>query len=187
MANRIGTIFFPKDQARLLKDVEKEYVQTITDKEFTEVFSNTFLSWQQVEAQLFLIFNTLLPTKNANLTSAAFHAVMNLDARLAMIGAVAEQQLRVAAPKLLETWTELVDDTRSEARKRNRLAHFSLHRHSGTNRGKTGLRLRPSIYDSRPSGADYGIEELRRFRVAFLKLEEALGKYNDELRKVVPR
>lgn len=164
----------------------RDVVQFAED-EFTSLFANTFLSWQRVESQLFLIFNTLLPTKNVNLTSAVFHAVMSLDARLGMIDALAHQQLQTSYPELLEEWRGLRVGTKKHAKKRNRLAHFSLHHHSGPDTTKSGYRLRPSIFDVRPTDSDFGAEDLRRFQASFLRLEEELTKHNDRLRKALPR
>jgi hypothetical protein len=151
------------------------------EREFVDYFSNTFLSWQKVEAQLFLIFNTLFPSSNNRLVSASFHSIVSLDGRLSMISAVAELQLEKNA-HLIKEWNELKQKTKKLSQKRNYLAHFSLHKQS--TKDKDELRLKPSIFDSRPSQKDYGINELRQFRISFIKLEEALSKYNDKLRKL---
>lgn len=188
LAETLGPIATPKLTLQSIAEHYAQYLEVTHDREFTDIFANTFLSWQDVEARLFLIFHALVPTKdNGTLASVAFHAVMNLDARLAMISAVAQVQLEKKHKTLYEKWGDLVEDTRKEARKRNRLAHFSLQRHTSKNRGKSGLRLRPSIYDARPSNADYGMNELRRFKTAFQKLAGELEAFKDEVRKVVPR
>src|SRR5437879_13537053 len=70
-------------------------------REFTQTFTTAFTSWQNVEAELFLLFNTLVPTKSPTLTSAAFHAVMSLDARLAMITAVVQVKMKLKMYKAL--------------------------------------------------------------------------------------
>jgi len=96
-----------------------------------------------------------------------------------MINALAEQQLQ-EHPKVLEEWEPLSNKVKKTSKKRNYLAHFSLHRH--TKNGVVELRLRPSIHDSRPSNKDYGVEELRQFKITFRKLHEELVKFHDKLK-----
>jgi len=168
-------------QARFkeLEEAEERFRQSLRPVIFARVFTDTFLSWQSVEAELFLIFNTLFTEASGRLISASFHSVISLDARLAMISSLAEMQL-IEHPALLEEWGTLTNKVRKTSKKRNYLAHFSLHEHTT----KTGveLGLRPSIYDSRPSTKDYGEAEMRQFADSFRKLHEELLTFHDQIR-----
>lgn len=146
------------------------------EREFEREFTNTFLSWQKLERLLFVTLLVLMTSvTNLRLLSALFHAVMSLDARLGMVSAVAQLQLQREHPNLWKEWTDLVDVIRKEAKKRNRMAHFSLHDVSvGKN---VGLRLKPSEWDLRPSTADFGASDLRKFGRDFAALEAKMSAY----------
>lgn len=149
--------------------------------EFQKTFTNTFLSWQKVEASLFLLFAVLHKREKLTLLSGAFHSVISLDGRLAMVGAVLALQFE-DDDALLAEWGKLSNKVRKVSKKRNYLAHFSLH--EITKRGRKEFRLRPSELDFRKSGKDYGVEEMKQFAETFSALHAELSAF---ILKVQPR
>ncbi len=156
-----------------------------SEQEFMDTFARTFLAWQNVEAQLFLLFNTLVRTQDHNLTSAVFHSVVSLEVRLAMVSAAIQIAL-ARKSALLKKWETVKNKIENRYRNRNTLAHFSLSGHT-SGRGKFSLRLRPSIFNVRASKQDYDCRQLKEFGITFTQLATDLRAFTDDLLRVVPQ
>src|SRR5690348_9523475 len=93
-------------------------------EEFYIAFAKAFLGWQHVEDVIFEFFAELFKGTNPDSLSAAFHAVITFDGRLAMVDEAF--RVRVKDPMIVGEWKQLHKKIRKKATSRNTLAHLSL-------------------------------------------------------------
>jgi hypothetical protein len=150
-------------------------------KEFFEAYGRAMLQWQYVEANLFLIFSSLIRGRDHHAVSAAYHAVVNLNSKLDMITEV----MRVLFPEapLLSDWERLRKKVSKQSANRNVLAHFVVLGHlSAEAEGPVTLRLARSIYDVRHrTPAEYDLNQIATWDKSFGILADKLDIFGKEL------
>ena len=144
--------------------------------EFLYSLASALLSWQPVEAALFMIFNFLVgPHKNPNVLSATYHTVVNFNIRLAMIDAVAGLVLK--DDPYLSEWEKLSKRASKAAKNRNVLVHFGLVTHTD-HKGDKSLRLQPSAFDvTEQPGLQYDMKHIREWHDSFNVLSRDLNAF----------
>jgi hypothetical protein len=92
---------------------------------FRNEFAQAFIHWQFVESELFKIFSYLVASSQGGALTAAFHAVINFNSKVAMTDA-AGQFLLPLRPLLLLEWNSLRNKLQRLAKRRNQIAHFQI-------------------------------------------------------------
>jgi hypothetical protein len=150
-------------------------------KEFFEAYGRAMLGWQYVEAELFLIFSSLIRGKDHHVVSAAYHAVVNLNSKLDMI----TEAIQVAFPEtlLFSEWEKLRKKIQTSARNRNKLAHYMLLGHLPKQAdGLVTLRLAPSLHDARhKSRAELDTKRIAAWDESFNELSHKIDAFGKEL------
>jgi hypothetical protein len=93
--------------------------------DFHKALGQALTEWQVVEGNLFTVFHRLMASKRKGVTSACYHAVTALEARLSMTDEVAHLAL-ASSPALLERWIDLKSKISRKKGLRNSLAHGEL-------------------------------------------------------------
>jgi hypothetical protein len=156
-------------------------------KEFFETYGRAMLQWQFVEANLFLIFNSLIRGRDHHIVSAAYHAVINFNSKLEMI----TEAIQVAFPEtpLFTEWERLRKKISKQARNRNVLAHYALLGHLPTGaKDSVTLRLARSIFDVRHKGhAEYDLKQIAAWGDSFTAAAGELDAFSKKLAAALPR
>jgi hypothetical protein len=148
-------------------------------KLFFEALGETIVAWQEVEKGLYTIFHRLILSRRKGVTSAAYHSLSSLEARLAMTHAAAHYAL---SPDLLKKWIKLHGTFRRKKDIRNKVAHFDM--------GLTKVNKRPVPYlAGKPYDATASIKypdgnaprmnrrQLQRFRNDFHSFAQELLRF----------
>ncbi len=150
--------------------------------EFMETLAAAITQWQPVEMSLFGVFSALLGPAHYAIASAAFHAIINFNTRLAVVDAAAHVAL-AGKPELAE-WTTLHNRMNKRSKKRNELVHFMILWQDGEEGEETPIALlRPSIFDinADPNRA-YDVKQIGEIRASFGVLAHDLGQFAGRLR-----
>lgn len=138
-------------------------------KSFFESLGRAVGQFSIVEHQLFGIFNRLISAHDGQTASAAFYSVINLNSRIDMVHAVAQQRLDDS--ELLSEWKNLRSRLKSLARTRNSIVHWSVVVHAPTGE----WLLTPSFLDANKDH-QFGQPE---FQLDWERLNEAQNDFHD--------
>ena len=148
--------------------------------ELLEALATAITQWQHVEMELYQIFERLLQCPKAEVTSGAFHAVINFSTRLGMTHAAAHIALR-GTPHLA-TWKNLHNRMTRRVKRRNELVHFILlHDARDPKRGPVS-KLQPSIFDvnARSKGPkEYTCKDIIEISLSFGQLAKDLWDFRE--------
>jgi hypothetical protein len=145
-------------------------------EKFLLAFARSVLTWQEVERNLYLIFDALVRHDDHRLPSAAFHAVHVLRTRTAMVTAVAKILLDQS---LFSKWKSLSKKITTQSKDRNKLAHFTLMGHLCSD-GTVILKLAPSIFVVSTSPNDEcNIDRIEEFQRSFESLSTEMSDFRD--------
>jgi hypothetical protein len=147
--------------------------------EFFETYGRTMLAWQDVEMNLFFIFNTLIRSPDYNVASAMYRAVTNLNTKLDMITEAVKAAF--ANNELSSEWVKLRKRIEDRARKRNLLAHYTI-LGDLSNGGHLTLWLARSVFDIRnKKRVVIGLRELRMYNDLFGEASQMLDTFRKKL------
>jgi hypothetical protein len=150
---------------------------------FFERLGRAVGNWQLVEMQLFRVYARLARCENADVASAAFHAIVGFRVRLDITDAAAQTAL---TGQTLAAWDALYRRTRRLSKRRNLLAHFVVV--YGINKPtlpEHGPFLQPSVFDvtRRPKPTDKPIDasRIKAMGDSFTRLSNTFSSFADKL------
>lgn len=153
-------------------------------KVFFENLGYAIGTWQHVEMQLFRIYSRLVRCENYYVASAAFHSIINFNARLGMTDAAASVAF-ASDEAALKRWVRLEDRCNKRSKMRNKLAHFIVMYGINKPISESGPFLTPSIYDVRggplAGRKQIDVNQLKAIARSFEKLADDLRLFADSL------
>jgi hypothetical protein len=152
-----------------------------SEQEFLQAFARALLAWQAIEECMYRIFASLASARDPLALSAAYHAVISLDARLDMIGAAANVRLAKGRKRkvMLAEWGPLAKKIRERSKRRNDLAHNGMVKDLD-HAGRVSYVLGPGFVARYASGKErktYSVGEINDFRASFVRLSSALDDF----------
>lgn len=147
-------------------------------QKFLDAYSRAFLSWQFVEANLSALFSTLTKGESITASTAAYHAVLNLNIRLRMIDAAV--QIVIKKKDLLDKWAALSRSVSTKANNRNNLAHFTV-AVKQKNSGEILYLLCPTFRNPLAEKKEFDTKQILSFRDDFIKLSNDLDAFHREI------
>jgi hypothetical protein len=149
-------------------------------QEFFYTLGLTVVGWQYVELNLFLIFARLMRSQHGMAMSAAYHSVINLQARLAMIDSMAQVMLE-NKPSLLRQWGLIHKRVKERSARRNDLVHLVL---MGTS--STDLRLETPFLDTRAKKKiNIDLKQIKEISDSFRRLSLETDVFLNNLSKAI--
>lgn len=147
--------------------------------EFLSELAIAILKWQQIEAELFFIFTSLVQGRLPAM-SAVFHSVVNFNARLEMIDEAAAVMLN--ADPLKPQWDAIFKRLKKRAAHRNKLVHFTVMGRPG-DAGDVTFYLSQSIWDHRDQPRlEYDVTQIKEFSSLFEQSRQELQVFGPRLR-----
>jgi hypothetical protein len=142
------------------------------------------ISWQAIEFHLLLPFLTIIRARDWDTASAVYHAVTNINTRVAMI----TEGLKVALPEpAQQEWMKLRDKISKHTAKRNLLKHYTVAPDFPKD-GAVTLHLTRSIFDTRDKERrTIDLQHLEEYERLFRQLATVIDAFTVKIIPSLPQ